>query len=153
MTLLVPFDGTELAEAALQRADEFSDLLGEEVIVLSVVPKDAQYARGHGWLDVNEEFDTDLVCTRLEEQAKAIATDITFRCEHPADRDERASMTTNVIRTIRDVASDIDPSILFIGSENAGQVATPITSVGSPVSEDPRYDVHIVRHPVAEDEE
>jgi hypothetical protein len=35
---------------------------------------------------------------------------------------------------------------VFIGSENAGRVSTPVCSVGAPVSEDPRYDVHIVRH-------
>jgi hypothetical protein len=34
---------------------------------------------------------------------------------------------------------------VFVGSENAGRVSTPISSVGSPVSEDPDYDVHIVR--------
>lgn len=146
MTLLVPFDGSRLAEAALQRATEFGSLLEEEIVVLAVVPDSAEYARGHDWIDINEPFDRGIVCQRLEKQAGTIADDMTFRCERPAHRDERASMTTNVIRTIREVAAEVDPTILFIGSENAGQVTTPITSVGSPVSEDPRYDVHIVRH-------
>jgi hypothetical protein len=44
------------------------------------------------------------------------------------------------------VAQDEGATVLFVGSENAGRVSTPVSSVGDPVSEDPRYDVHIVRH-------
>jgi hypothetical protein len=58
-----------------------------------------------------------------------------------------ASVTTDVVRTIRSVAQEVGATIVFIGSENAGRVSTPVTSVGAPVSADPRYDVHIVRHP------
>lgn len=152
MTLLVPFDGSELAEAALTRAVEFAQLLDDTVIVLSVVPDSAEYAHGHGWVAIDEQFDRSIVCDRLEAQARAIAPECQFRDEQPTGRDERASMTTAVIRTIREVATEIDPRILFIGSQNAGQVTKPITSVGSPVSEDPRYDVHIVRHPIPADE-
>jgi len=57
-----------------------------------------------------------------------------------------ASVTTDVVRTIREVAHEVDASIVFVGSENAGRVSTPVSSVGAPVSEDPGYDVHIVRH-------
>jgi len=57
-----------------------------------------------------------------------------------------ASITVDVVRTIRDVAVEVDADIIFLGSENAGRVSTPITSVGRPLSDDPRYDVHIVRH-------
>ena len=57
-----------------------------------------------------------------------------------------ASITTDVIRTIRAVAHELDVSVIFIGSENAGRVSTPVSSVGAPVSEDPGYDVYISRH-------
>ena len=57
-----------------------------------------------------------------------------------------ASVTTDVVRTVRVVAQEVDATIVFVGSENAGRVSTPVSSVGAPVSEDPRYDVHIVRH-------
>ena len=116
MTYLVPFDGSPLAEAALARAVEFAAALEEEV------------------------------ADRLRSQVAEIAPDATFRCEHPEDVSSVASVTTDVVRTIRVVAQEVGASIVFIGSENAGRVSTPVCSVGAPVSEDPRYDVHIVRH-------
>jgi len=39
MTLVVPFDGSELAEAALVRATEFGNVLEEDVLAVSVIPK------------------------------------------------------------------------------------------------------------------
>ncbi|MFP4217852.1 MAG: hypothetical protein ACLFR6_03300 [Salinarchaeum sp.] len=58
-------------------------------------------------------------------------------------------MTDDVVRTIRRVAADIDPTTVFIGSENAGDAAPPVSSVGSPLSEDHGYDIYIV-HEVQE---
>jgi nucleotide-binding universal stress UspA family protein len=58
MTLVVPFDGSELAEAALVRATEFGNVFDEDVVAVSVIPKgDNSYAREHGWIEANEEFD------------------------------------------------------------------------------------------------
>jgi hypothetical protein len=75
-----------------------------------------------------------------------VAADATFRCEETAETDYRATITTDITRTIRQVAAELEASIIFIGSENAGRVSTPLTSVGNPISEDPHYDIHIVRH-------
>ena len=147
MTYLVPFDGSALAEAALERAVEFAALTDEEVVALAVVPLDEHgFAVERGWVDAGERYDPDEVVARLESQVRAIAPDATFRCERPEDVSSVASVTTDVVRTIRTVAQEVDAEIVFIGSENAGRVSTPVSSVGAPVSEDPRYDVHIVRH-------
>ncbi|WP_336337772.1 universal stress protein [Haloarcula brevis] len=146
MVLLVPFDGSALSEAALERATEFADYRDEEVTVLSVIPDDAAYARERGWVDADEAFSVETVADRMREQAEAIAPTATFRYETPEDVSSMASTTTDVSRTIREVAHDTRASIVFIGSENAGRVSSPVYSVGSPVSEDPQYDVHIVRH-------
>ena len=152
MTYLVPFDGSPLAQAALERATEFAELLGEDVIALSVVPQDERdFAIERGWIDETERYDPDDVVAALEAEVKGLSPDATFQCERPEDVSSVASVTTDVVRTIRTVAEDVDASIVFIGSENAGRVSTPVTSVGAPVSEDPRYDVHIVRHPGSED--
>jgi len=35
---------------------------------------------------------------------------------------------------------------VFLGSDNAGRVVTPVTSVAGTVADDAEYDVHIVRH-------
>ena len=147
MTYLVPFDGSPLAEAALARAVEFAAALEEAVVALSVVPVDERdFAVERGWIDDGEAYDPDAVVDRLGSQVAEIAPDATFRCEHPEDVSSVASVTTDVVRTVRVVAQEVGASIVFIGSENAGRVSTPVCSVGAPVSEDPRYDVHIVRH-------
>ena len=146
MSLLVPFDGSDLAEAALERAREFGEFSGEDVVALVVVPPEPEFARDRGWIAPDEQFDVDRICTRLRQQVEDVAPEATFRCEEIEETDYRATITTDITRTVRTVAGEVDASILFIGSENAGRVSTPLTSVGSPISEDPRYDVHIVRH-------
>mgnify|MGYP003836178145 CR=1 FL=1 len=42
MTILVPFDGSDLAEAALIRATQFGNLFDEDVLAVSVIPKEIQ---------------------------------------------------------------------------------------------------------------
>lgn len=146
MVLLVPFDGSALAEAALERATEFSDYTGEAVLVLSVLPDSAEFAVDRGWVDEEAEYDPDAVAQALEDRVADLAPDARFRAEVPEDVSSMASITTDVVRTIRMVAHEEDASIIFIGSENAGRVSSPVCSVGDPISEDPQYDVHIVRH-------
>ncbi|MFB6141284.1 MAG: universal stress protein [Halosimplex sp.] len=151
MTYLVPFDGSDLAAAALKRATEFAALTDAEVVALVVIPLDERdFAVERGWIDDDERYDPDEIESRLEERVREIAPDATFRCERPEDVSSVASITTDVVRTIRTVAQEVGAEIVFVGSENAGRVSTPISSVGAPVSEDPRYDVHIVRHVDAE---
>ncbi|MFB6309023.1 MAG: universal stress protein [Haloarculaceae archaeon] len=146
MVLLVPFDGSELSQAALERASEFSEYTDEAVLALTVVPEEPEYAIERGWLQPDEPFDPEDIAERLRMQATEIAPDAEFRYEVPDDVSDMASCTTDIVRTIRQVASEVDASIVFVGSENAGRVSTPVSSVGAPVSEDPQYDVHIVRH-------
>jgi nucleotide-binding universal stress UspA family protein len=149
MVLLVPYDGSTLAGAALARAAEFSPFTDEEVVVLSVFPTDGEFARTHGWIEEGEAYDPEAVAEDLRVRASETAPDARFRAEF-LESDEAsllATATTDITRRIREVAAEEDASIVFIGSENAGRVSRPVTSVGSPVSEDPRYDVHIVRHP------
>ncbi|WP_276272770.1 universal stress protein [Haloarcula litorea] len=146
MTLLVPFDGSDLSVAALERATEFADYTGESVLALAVVPDEPDYALERGWLGPEDPFDPETIADRLEARVREVAPDADFRFEVPEDVSSMASITTDVVRTIRQVAHDVDASVVFIGSENAGRVSTPVSSVGAPVSEDPRYDVHIVRH-------
>ncbi|MFB6178353.1 MAG: universal stress protein [Halorientalis sp.] len=147
MALLVPFDGSVLATAALERAAEFAQYRDEEVVALSVVPDDEEYLRNRGLLAEGADLDIDTLCTRFREQVDEVAPTAAFRCETPESSESMtATVIDDITRTIRQVAHDVDASIIFIGSENAGRVSTPVTSVGSPISEDPQYDVHIVRH-------
>lgn len=148
MTLLVPFDGSDLSVAALERAKEFGDALGHEVVVLAVVPLEAEYAAEQGWVDEESEWEPEMFALELRDAAADIAPEATFRTEQSSDPEDEpyASARLNVVRTIRQVAGEINADIVFVGSENAASVSHPLSSVGAPVSSDPRYDVHIVRH-------
>lgn len=149
MTLLVPYDGSELAEAALHRATQFGEAFDQEVVVLVVVPMDEDYVRERGLVDEDEEYDSELFALELRDEAEKIAPETTFRSERATDPEDQpyASTTMNIVRTIRQVAGELDAEIVFLGSEHAASVSQPLSSVGAPVSNDPRYDVHIVRHP------
>jgi nucleotide-binding universal stress UspA family protein len=147
MTLLVPYDGSDLSKAALARADEFASYRDEGVVALTVVAEDEAFAVERGWIDPGETYEPTAICERFEREVAEVAPDAAFRCEHPTTSDSfTATVIDDITRTIREVAHDVDASIVFIGSENAGRVSTPITSVGSPISRDAAYDVHIVRH-------
>jgi nucleotide-binding universal stress UspA family protein len=146
VTLLVPFDGSDLSEAALKRAREFATYRDEEVVVLTVVPDDESFAAERGWIEPGESYDPEAVCTAFERRVEEIDADATFRCEHPSPAAHpTATAIDNVTHTIRSVAADLGVSIIFIGSENAGRVSMPVTSVGGPLSTDANYDIHIVR--------
>lgn len=143
MTLLVPFDGSELAEAALVRASEFGAVFEEDVLAVSVIPKgNAKYARDRGWIDPNEEFDTRSVAATLHEQVIELCPSADFR--HKVV--DRYAPTGSIAKRVRRVALQEDASMVFIGSENAGRLVTSLSSVGGSIASDPAYDVVIVRH-------
>lgn len=147
MTVLVPFDGSELATAALEKATRYGELTDEDVVVLSVVPDDDEYARERGWIDATEGFDPDVVLRKLRGAAERVAPDADVRHELVDSDEPTATPTTDVVRAIRDVAADLEASVVFVGSENVGSVTTPLSSVGGPVAAaDQGYDVYVVRH-------
>ena len=147
MTVLAPFDGSELAKTALQRAETFAASRGETVVALTVFPDDPAFAVERGWVDAENDYQPETLCERFEGEVAAISSEATFRCEQPDDSHVlTATATDDITRTIRQVAAELDVSVIFIGTENAGRISTPVTSVGSPLSKDPQYDVHIVRH-------
>ncbi|ELZ23784.1 MULTISPECIES: universal stress protein [Haloterrigena] len=150
MTLLVPFDGSKLARKALEKAATFGDLLDEEVVVLTVIPDDADYARDRGWIAAGEPFDPEAIEAGIETRAMEVAPEATFQTERVSSDEPTATATNNVVRAIRRVAGEIGASVVFIGSENAGSVIAPQSSVGSPVANDQRYDVYVVREPGAD---
>lgn len=147
MTLLVPFDGSDLAATALIRATEFGESRDETVVALTVIPDDNSFAVERGWINPGEPYDIAQLCDTFEARVADLAPEATFRCETPDGSDAlTATAIDDITRTVRRVAGELDVSIIFIGTENAGRISTPVTSVGSPLSKDPQYDVHIVRH-------
>jgi nucleotide-binding universal stress UspA family protein len=145
MTVLAPYDGSDLSRAAVRRAVEFADYRDEGALVLTVIPDDSAFAVQRGWAEEEAQYDPATVEERFRSEVESLAPEATFRTEQPDSPAPAAAVRDDVARTIRTVAADIDASILFIGSDNAGQVSTPADSVGSPISTDAEYDVHIVR--------
>ena len=144
--LLVPFDGSALATTALDRAREIGTALDERVLALVVVPDDTSFARERGWIAPDESFDPERVGEELAAAIEDVAPDCEVRIEIAEETSSLASTETDISRTIRQIAHEVGASVVFVGSENAGRVTAPPESVGTPVAEDPDYDVYIVRH-------
>jgi len=143
MTLFVPFDGSELAEAALVRATEFGTVFDEGVLAVSVIPDDnADYARAHGWIGADEAFDRETITARLRGQVTDLSPSADFRHKIV----DRYAPSGTVANRLRDIARSEGTSMAFIGSENAGHMVTAFGSVGGSIAADGAYDVVIVRH-------
>ncbi|HET7322931.1 MAG TPA: universal stress protein [Halococcus sp.] len=142
MTFMVPYDGSYLSDAALTRATEYGNSLDEDVIAVTVIPEnDALYARTKNWLDAGEPYDIQEVAGTVHEQVAEFAPEASFRYER-ADSSDAETIATE----IQKLARDIVPSVVFLGSDNIGQITTPVTSVAGNVAEDAEYDVHVVRY-------
>lgn len=144
MTLLVPYDGSELADTALIRAASFGDILQERVLAVAIVPNDnVRYARRHGWLGDDEAFHLETVAERLRGRVAEVAPEAEFRYELV----DRNAPPGTIAAKLRRVAASEETTMLFVGSENAGRLTRSVTSVGSSVAAQANYDVVIIRQP------
>ena len=142
MTLVVPFDGSELAEAALVRAAALDAVFEEGVVAVTIVPNgNREYAREAGWID-DGEFELDAITERLEKQVAALAPDARYRYDVVG---QYASAGT-ISKRVREVAREEDASMVVIGSENAGHLTVSVSSVGGGIAADNAYDVLVVRN-------
>lgn len=145
MTFVVPFDGSELSRAALVRAMEYGHALDESVVAISVIPDSQRYAREKDWIGDDEPFDAAAIADTLRRAVRGLAPDATFQ----AARVDASAGSGTIARRIRQEAAEMDAAVVFLGSENAGGIVIPVSSVGGTVASDARYDVYIVRrqHP------
>lgn len=152
MTFLIPFDGSALSEGALARASEYATVHDERIVAVSVVPADANYAEEKGWIAEDEAVDPERIAGGLYSQVKEIAPNADFRWV----RTERFTPTGKIVREIRSVAREVDATVVFIGSDNAGSLVNSLSSIASGVASGgrpgKRYDVHIVRTPYQDDD-
>lgn len=143
MTLVVPFDGSQLAETALVRAGEFGVVFDEGVVAMTVIrANNADYAREHDWLGPDESFDIQTIVERLTERVNELAPNADFRYEVVG----RYTSQGGIGNSLRRLAREEGASMVFIGSENAGNIVSSVSSVGSTVAAGDFYDVVIVRH-------
>ncbi len=140
--IVVPFDGSELSALALRRANVMAAAFDAQVEAVTVIPNGADYARSHDWLDDAEPFDADRIASRLRDQVANVSPAASYHVERVASHLPRGS----IAKRLKRFARERDADVVFIGSENAGRVVTPISSVGSSVAADEHYDVYIVRN-------
>jgi nucleotide-binding universal stress UspA family protein len=147
MTLLAPYDGSPLSRTAVRRAAEFGKFRDEDVVVLTVVPDDRTFAEDRGWVEEGASYAPEAVEERFETEAADLAPQATFRAERPEPSESLSSSTPDdILRTIREVAREVEATVLFVGSDNADRLAVPTVSIGSHLTDDPEYDVHVVRN-------
>lgn len=143
MTIVVPFDGTDLSKAALVRADEFGAALDEPLVVVTIIPNaNREYARDNGWLAEDESFDLGKVVSSLSRQVTEISPVAVFEYEVV----DRYAPPGSIARHIRNYAKEFNARLVVLGSENAGRIVTSLSSVGGSIASDSAYDVLIVRH-------
>ncbi|WP_049890321.1 universal stress protein [Natronorubrum sulfidifaciens] len=141
MTFVVPFDGSELAEAALVRAAEYGVALEEDVVAVTVVPERKRYAREKGWIGEDDAYDVSAVVDRLRARVESLTPEASFEFERIREFPPEARIAGHIER----LALEHDPSVVFLGSDNVGRVVTPLTSVGVHIAGDETYDVFVVR--------
>lgn len=143
MTLVVPFDGSELSDAALTRAKELGKLLDEDVVALSVIPQDnVEYAADRCWLESTGEFDLETVVSHLREQVRNVDQNAEFDYILAPRQATPGTIANNVRREAR----NRDATMVVLGSENAGRIVNRVSVVGTAIAMDDAYDVLIVRN-------
>jgi len=140
MTLVVPFDGSDLSKAALVRAAQFRAVFETPLLVVSVIPhQNRDYARERGWIGPNDPYDSDAIVEKLTAMVDTIAPNATFDAQFVG----RYAPAGSIGNAIRRAAREADASIVFVGSENAGRIASSL-SVGSSIASERSYDTMIV---------
>lgn len=142
MVFLVPYDGSDLAKRALDRAAAFAK--DDAIVALTVVPSGRYYAEMKGWADPTTPVEE--IQSRLEVEVHEIAPDA--ECEFV--RTESRPPAAKIAKIIRRQAAAHDASVVFLGSDHAGRRMSPVSSIGPSVISDASYDVYIARVGAAE---
>lgn len=140
MAFLVPYDGSRVAQAALDRAVTHGKALDEKVVAVSFVPTGTEYVQRRKWIEPDDDFAVDTAREALHRKIEE-ATDT---AERTFDESGASAPHDGVSEDIRQVAEEVGATVLFVGtsdeSEN-GQLETPF----GPVAPNGSYDVHLVR--------
>jgi nucleotide-binding universal stress UspA family protein len=140
-TFFVPFDGTDLAVTALEQAETLASGTDADLVVATIVPKDRDYALERGWLTPGEALDADAIEERLLGWVTDVAPTAEFRFQAVGAHVSSGGIATR----IRDTAMEIGADVVFLGSENVGSVAAPVSSIGSNVASRVSYDIYLVQ--------
>lgn len=141
MALFAPYDGTPLSTSALSRASELAAEADQPLMAATVVPRERRTAVDHGWLTEDERFDLDRIRRRLRARVESVtpAADYTIRAV-----DGRLTSGA-VARILRDIARDVDATVVVMGSENVGRAVTPANTVSGRVAARLETDLYVVQ--------
>lgn len=141
MSFFVPYDDSPLSRSALRRSRDYAEAVEESLYVYSVVPDSAEYARKKNWIEPDEEFVVEDIVTYLRSQVADIApmAHFEFLIADPYIQ------PGTVASRIRRQAQNREATTVAIGSDNAGRVMSPITSVGGKVAAERTFDLLVIR--------
>lgn len=141
MTILVPFDGSSQARLALERGADLAAAYDAPLLAVAVVHMGVDDPVDLGWLEAGERFDPDTAAERVSHAARRIAPGVDFHAIRETARLPHGAVAKRIRRFAREQSVDL----VVMGSENAGRIFTPVSSVGGGVATDRRYDVLLVR--------
>jgi hypothetical protein len=156
MTFLVPFDGSDLAKSALVKARAYSTAIDDgppelaqlladtsqlDLVAVSIIPNSSRYAIEQDWVNSRTEFSVRKIAESFHKETLDLAPSAQFVYETVT-----GTASAGLIgRRLRDKALEYNASTVFIGSENAGRIVTPVSSVSRSITGDDHYDIHLVR--------
>lgn len=138
MVFLVPYDGSSVSEAALDRAVEHGKALETEVVAVTFVPTGSEYAERRKWIQPAEEFAIESARNELKR-----------KIEETMDKSERnyldsgATVENGVGDQIRRVANEVDANAVYVGAvdDEEYDYRTPFGKITT----NETYDLHLVR--------
>jgi nucleotide-binding universal stress UspA family protein len=140
MVFLIPYDGSAVAEAALDRAVEFGKAFEEDILAVSFVPTGSEYAQRRKWIEPDEEFALEAAKQALERKIEETTDDAERNYTEPG----ATGMENGITREIQQVAEEVDASVLFVGAHDE-QSGGPLETPFGTVSQAAEYDIHVVR--------
>lgn len=149
MVFLVPYDGSAVSEAALDRAVEHGDALGEDVVAVTFIPTGVEYAERRKWIQPSEDFAIETARSELKRKI-----DETTDSAERNYLDSGASMENGVGDHIRRVAHEVDADAVYVGTEDVdtddeeADIDVEDEGLQTPfgqVTHNERYDIHLVR--------
>jgi len=140
MVFLVPYDGSRVAEAALDRAVTHGEALGEKVVAVSFVPTGTEYVRRRKWIEPGEDFALESAREELHRKIEETTDDAERHFEGPG----ASAPQDGVAEDIKQVAAEVEASVLFVGTTGDSDAETVDTPFGS-IAPNGEYDIHLVR--------
>ena len=140
MVFLVPYDGSNVAEAALDRAVQHGEAFEEDVLAVSFIPTGAGYAERRKWIKPEESFAVESARAELKRKIEEATDD----AERNYTDSSASGMQNGVADKVRRIATEVDAATLFVGVSNEGSDGRLETPFGT-IAREGKYDVHIVR--------